>query len=545
MLNSLTVRQLLLSGASVVLIIGLVGGQLFLFNQLSEVNSYRDSVIHFTADWSEIRRLEKDYLAYSDDTYIGQIDERGDRLSAALQALPSLFDGDEQVVSELLKIETQLKDYEKSLAGLVMLKRRIGYDEVSGEYGRFREAIHSLEDRFADLGNDPLTILLLQLRRAEKDFMLRKRTEYLERHQALHDELLAQIQAMTLDSTDESDLTALLSTYQVSFTTLSDSLIEQGLNRDEGIRGRIRAISDGIERKLDDVYDIVIDTVSRREQQLTNISIWIVVIAVPLFVSIATFSYRGLKGSLKTFAQFFQQSKHGHSIIDIGSIQYKEFRDLATVANEMVEIRSSVEQQLRDAQAELAESVQQLKSLNVELEQMATVDALTNIPNRRALMTAITRECARGEREQQPLAVVLIDVDHFKPFNDNYGHPRGDDVLRKVATALKDSVRRPTDLVARYGGEEFAALLANTDIEGAKHVAESMLAAVEALQIRHEYSSTSDFVTASAGVYAGIPHRGTLSEELIKKADDALYAAKGAGRNRVAVQPQLPPDAWR
>jgi diguanylate cyclase (GGDEF)-like protein len=133
-----------------------------------------------------------------------------------------------------------------------------------------------------------------------------------------------------------------------------------------------------------------------------------------------------------------------------------------------------------------------------------------------------------------PLGLVMIDVDHFKAFNDTYGHPAGDDCLRRVAQAIQAAVHRPYDLVARYGGEEMVALLPATPEDGCTIVAEHILAAVSALGIVHEKSSAADHVTVSIGVATVLPDGVCDEAGLVAAADRALYAAKRGGRNRVA-----------
>jgi diguanylate cyclase (GGDEF)-like protein len=169
------------------------------------------------------------------------------------------------------------------------------------------------------------------------------------------------------------------------------------------------------------------------------------------------------------------------------------------------------------------------------LERMAFLDGLTEIPNRRAFDTALHKEWNRAKRAAIPLAMIMMDVDKFKQYNDHYGHTAGDDCLKQLAATLAGVIRRPDDMVARYGGEEFCALLIDTDLQGAVKVAEKFRARVELLQIKHNFSVPAPVVTISVGVAAIIPDRDedvsplTLQEQ----ADSKLYLAKEAGRNRI------------
>jgi diguanylate cyclase (GGDEF)-like protein len=165
------------------------------------------------------------------------------------------------------------------------------------------------------------------------------------------------------------------------------------------------------------------------------------------------------------------------------------------------------------------------------LEDLALVDGLTYIPNRRRFDQALEQEWARACRERFPLALAMLDVDHFKAYNDHYGHGAGDDCLRRVADALKHTMQRPSDMVARYGGEEFALLMPNTDGSGACTIAERARLAVAESGLPHAYSPTAEHVTISIGVAAAHPRAGA-AEPLLLSADQALYQAKHSGRNR-------------
>jgi diguanylate cyclase (GGDEF)-like protein len=182
---------------------------------------------------------------------------------------------------------------------------------------------------------------------------------------------------------------------------------------------------------------------------------------------------------------------------------------------------------------------QQLKrrlAMETELRSLARTDGLTKLCNRRAFDEIAQAEWRRAQRSDLPLSLLMIDVDHFKGFNDLYGHSAGDDALAAVAQCIGDNIRRPGDTAARYGGEEFAVLLPNTGRTGAVQVAETMRAAVQALE-RHHVASTHHVVTVSIGVTCTTDRRFATLRAFVNAADAALYDAKGGGRNRVACEP--------
>ncbi len=172
-----------------------------------------------------------------------------------------------------------------------------------------------------------------------------------------------------------------------------------------------------------------------------------------------------------------------------------------------------------------------LKRQNDMLENLASMDALTGVPNRRAYDLARAEEWRRCQREKLPISFIMIDIDQFKQYNDNYGHGAGDECLIRIAKALNSCVRRPGDMLARYGGEEFAAILSGTHAEGAVQMAQQFHAAVSDLTISHEHSVIAPHVTISIGIATTRRTDEVTLEQLSHAADKMLYQVKESGRN--------------
>ncbi len=184
-----------------------------------------------------------------------------------------------------------------------------------------------------------------------------------------------------------------------------------------------------------------------------------------------------------------------------------------------------------------------LSRMDKELQEMARVDALTGVANRRRFFDQIKKEWSRAQRFGRPVSVFIIDVDNFKKYNDTYGHLEGDKCLREVAQELQSHINRPGDLLARYGGEEFAVLLPETSLDDARQVAEKCRAGIEGLQIPHEKNEQWGVVTISVGTSCGIPDKANGYADLLEMADQVMYDSKTGGRNKVSAIEQASGDA--
>lgn len=176
-----------------------------------------------------------------------------------------------------------------------------------------------------------------------------------------------------------------------------------------------------------------------------------------------------------------------------------------------------------------------LKIKNDMLEKLSMYDGLTNIRNRRFFDETFEKTFSEIKRDKKSLAVLMIDIDFFKPYNDNYGHGQGDETLRKVAKALEKTIKRASDFVARYGGEEFVILLKDIKKDGVEAVANNLLNAVRELKITHEFSKIENYVTISIGASFYNSSSDITKLELLLKADETLYNVKNSGRNDFAI----------
>lgn len=189
-------------------------------------------------------------------------------------------------------------------------------------------------------------------------------------------------------------------------------------------------------------------------------------------------------------------------------------------------------QRLCGLHRELLTLTDQLKASNADLQQLTVHDALTGLTNRRGLDIRLDEEVRAARRDQQPLTLILCDVDNFKQYNDTAGHLQGDQCLTKIGRLLKDTCRRPRDLAARFGGEEFVLLLPGTSHSGAMFFARGLQRMLQQLALPHPATNGKKYVTISGGITTCVPDGTTTIESLLSRADAALYTAKALGRDR-------------
>lgn len=188
---------------------------------------------------------------------------------------------------------------------------------------------------------------------------------------------------------------------------------------------------------------------------------------------------------------------------------------------------------------DLVKANEEIKQANSELKKLSLTDPLTQITNRLGLERKLRLEWAALSREQKPIAIIMIDIDYFKLFNDTYGHIEGDNCLQKFAGLLNNNTRRPRDMAARFGGEEFTIVLPETDIQAAMHIARQIQDDIANSRIKHKGSEISEFITASFGIECVVPSAAMSVNSMIYNADKALYVAKQKGRNRITISERL------
>lgn len=209
------------------------------------------------------------------------------------------------------------------------------------------------------------------------------------------------------------------------------------------------------------------------------------------------------------------------------------FDEIARLSKENEDMYKEIQELNEDLETKIKIRTQELEIVNRKLSQISKIDPLTGLGNRRYFDELLQYAWERSLREKVPISIIMMDVDYFKNFNDNYGHLEGDKCLKKIAKTIEASIRNETDIVARYGGEEFIALFSDTDSQTATLMAKRIRKNIKSLKIPHEFSLVSDYVTISFGINTLIVSKDDSKIEFIRKADKNLYMAKEKGRDYI------------
>lgn len=350
--DSIKTRLIIIIAVCLLGILVLVGNQIYNTDRLINLNSQSKQLLNLSHELLQLRRHEKDFLLRLDPQYVDKFRIRADGFSQQITQLNPIFAklGDTDTLFDELSLS--FNQYRSQFFSLVSLQTQIGLDENSGFQGRFRQATHSLEEQLQRLNQTDLQVLMLQMRRSEKDFLLRKNLDYVERETLFYQQLsLAITQSNQLNVQQQP----LLDIYQHSFLQLVSAYQTIGLDHTLGLQGQFREQAHVLEEQLTRVNNKLAVLINVAEVRVERISLLIMTITTLVLVTLLIKSYITFQRAFLNFVMFFYRCKREYQHMDGKKLGFSEFKYLATIANEMIDARCDIERQLQAANKHIAE----------------------------------------------------------------------------------------------------------------------------------------------------------------------------------------------
>jgi hypothetical protein len=350
--DSIKTRLIIIIAVCLLGMLVLVGNQIYNTDRLINLNSQSKQLLNLSHELLQLRRHEKDFLLRLDPQYVDKFRIRADGFSQQITQLNPIFAklGDTDTLFDELSLS--FNQYRSQFFSLVSLQTQIGLDENSGFQGRFRQATHSLEEQLQRLNQTDLQVLMLQMRRSEKDFLLRKNLDYVERETLFYQQLSLAINQSNQLNVQQQPL---LDIYQHSFLQLVSAYQTIGLDHTLGLQGQFREQAHVLEEQLTRVNNKLAVLINVAEERVERISLLIMTITSLVLVTLLIKSYITFQRAFLNFVMFFYRCKREYQHMDGKKLGFSEFKYLATIANEMIDARCDIERQLQAANKHIAE----------------------------------------------------------------------------------------------------------------------------------------------------------------------------------------------
>jgi len=542
------------------------------------IHDSMDTAHHLMANMIDQETGMRGFLATGDEKYLEPYNKAIEQFDDELEGLKEVVRDNPSQLERLNQIEILAERWHNEAAEIYMaLKREIivfqntnktimessvvDFDEEKMNY--LRDELLLLESQDAKLG---IIVSMLHIENSIKNYLLSHDLSAFD----VYNESLTNIQ-MYINSLDNPDLIRLIQEWVDQAETKKDILLDEShqLKTDDDLKaelakGQGKYLMDQIRDQIDIYVSVEESLLATRNQELkTNYQYSLVFIFVALALIllvglIQVITTRRISRPLEKFSKKLRAFDPNNINDDImfEKETFKEITELSNGYHKLIgELKSSqaiqkanesniqsllkeseqINKELALKSQELAIKVTKLEDAEKKLNELSKTDQLTQVNNRRGFDEYFEKEWTRGIRSQSAMSLLMIDIDLFKNFNDKYGHVEGDNCLKRVASVIEGTIRRPPDMAARYGGEEFVVLLPETDIKGALNIAERIRANVEALAIENKLEEKDNVVTISIGISEMIPNPNTHKEKLIRQADTAMYDAKNIGRNKCMI----------
>jgi methyl-accepting chemotaxis protein len=352
-LDSIKGRLLIITVLCLIAMLILIGNQLYNTDRLIALNNQSKQLLQLDNELLQLRRDEKDFLLRLDKIYVMSFEQRAKAFQAQLRQIQTFFtqlDGEQRMFSEL---QNSVDLYRKQFANLVAIQDDIGLDENSGYQGSFRRATHALEEEFEERHQVELQILLLQMRRSEKDFLLRKRVEYIQQQSQRYDQLHVAVERS--QNRDIQQLLPLLEDYQRGFANLTSAYQTIGLDHTMGLKAAFRQQTHLVEEQLNNLDDNLATLIAKTEQQVERMSLIIMAATSATLLILLIKSFITFQRAFANFVMFFHRCKREYQRLDEKKLGFSEFKYLGAMANEMIGARREMELKLQKANNQIAE----------------------------------------------------------------------------------------------------------------------------------------------------------------------------------------------
>lgn len=350
--DSIKTRLFIIIAVCLLGMLVLVANQIYNTDKLIKLNNQSKQLLQLSNELLQLRRHEKDFLLRLDPTYVQSFQTRASGFEQQISQIKPVFAelGDTDILFD--ELSSSFSQYQAQFLQLVALQTNIGLDENSGFQGNFRQATHSLEDELKRLNQSNLQVLLLQMRRSEKDFLLRKREQYVERETLLYQQLSA---AISQNKQLNAQQQALLDDYQRSFLQLVAAYQTVGLDHTQGLQGQFRDQAHALEDQLATVNKQLAVLIDQAEHRVERNSLLIMTVTALALIILLIKSYITFQRAFLNFVMFFYRCKREYQHMDGKKLGFSEFKYLATIANEMIDARRDIERQLQAANQHIAE----------------------------------------------------------------------------------------------------------------------------------------------------------------------------------------------
>lgn len=486
-----------------------------------DIKSQLDNINEMKVSLFKLRNNEKNFLLQGDPKNLTEFKLQSNNFIENSYAIAKQhFSG----TKDNIDILENFGRYYASFNNVSDAIARLGMTDSQGLIYYVAENVNDLGGVFLDSGMKDDAFMLLHLKNNLSSFYQLKRTVksndfdfYLERAESA-------ILNNDFENYNKEDLLSKIAYIRENIAIAIDLKKELGDSESVGLQQQLKKAGELLEADLNRLIDCVESIQSTKNSDLKLQFLVIAALSIAILLFLLANVFYNIYTSINILTVHTKNSHDNPCYLDTKTLYVPEFKQLGNYMNLMLEAREAINDELK-------QSLNDVSNLNEELTKTVHLDPLTGIGNRRHFDNALDREFKRAQRDNTCLSIIMIDIDHFKKYNDGYGHQGGDAALRRVANILAASLSRETDVIARFGGEEFSLVLPNTDACGAMQVANNIQENIKNAHIKHEFSDAG-YLTVSSGSYTETVSQESDVKKWLNLSDEALYAAKELGRAR-------------